>query len=743
MKTLHLASTLMLAAVLLLLGSQPLVAGPHGITAALGTPPLEPGLLAYVKEDPAGLPVLYFANADGTNERAIRSGVSSVVDWSSSGRYLAAVSGTNLLVLDAAGSQVAAIPVAVTGHYAWSPVADVLLAATEQPPADVSLRLYAPDGSLTRALDAPHGVTTLYNEVSWSPDGSQVIIPGCVGCNGTYFDAQPSTARHLWLVDTDGTPAHQLTNRSDVIEDGPHWSPDGARILFFERCSLAKPCPANAGSGSWVMRGDGAHRRLLVDGYEASWSPDGRHLVFLRDRYVGSGISPVAGTVYVGDAAGKHASAIVDSELFPWPLGWSRDSGRVFLQDDLGATIVEMDGADLIRVDNVSGVVEQYMPSATATPTPAATAAPEGKATPVAVATPTVSDLPASPSSGLPADPPADSADFSGAGLALDAAGTMYVSDCGTGRILKVVDAHTVAVVVGSGPGGFDAGFKGDGGPATRAQIQCPYGVLFDSAGNLVLADHGNSRIRKVSPRGIIQTIAGTGHPNSGWGSYGGDGGPAMQANLNDPTAIAYGPDGTLYISDRDNDRVRAVAPDGQMRTVAGTDAGGGFSGDGGPAAKARVDDPAGIAIAPDGTIYFADGNNRRIRKVTPDGIITTIAGNGKDVSRGDGGPAIKASLADPEALLLDADGTLYVTEGDGDRVRAITPDGLISTFAGTGKPGNTGDGGLASKATLDGVGNPDALAIDDAGTIYISSGDHIRAVDPSGVISTVLFQHP
>jgi sugar lactone lactonase YvrE len=244
-----------------------------------------------------------------------------------------------------------------------------------------------------------------------------------------------------------------------------------------------------------------------------------------------------------------------------------------------------------------------------------------------------------------------------------------------------------------------------------------------------------------VAPTGIIQTVAGAGHPTVGWGSYGGDGGPALTANLAAPQSIAYGPDGTLYITDRDNNRIRAVGPDGVMTTIAGGAPG--FSGDGGPAAKARLNRPDGLAVASDGTIYFADSNNERIRMIAPDGLISTIAGTGKDASAGDGGQATKASLADPEGLLLDSRGNLYISESEGNRVRVITPDGTIHAFAGTGQKGDSGDAGPATAATLDVVGDPGGLAIDAAGTVYISTSDRIRAVDTSRVISTFFFGDP
>jgi sugar lactone lactonase YvrE len=719
------------------------VAGQPAPTAALPpTPRLVAGLLAYVREDPSGQKILYFSDPDGTNERAIRTGISSVVDWSASGRYLAAMTDSGLVVLDPNGNQVGEIAGRYIKHAIWSPQSDELLVESELPWAKMGLGLYAPDGSIIRGLSAPTGVTTLYAEMSWSPVGDAVILPGCLGCNGTDLDAQPSTQRHLWLLgDRSGSPV-QLTSREDVIEDGPHWSPDGSRILFFERCTYAAPCPADAFNGTFVMNRDGTHRHLMVDGYEARWSPDGRHLAFLRDEYSGSGISPVAGDLYVGNATGGHASVIVHGPTFPWAIGWSRDSRRVFYQDDKGTWTVGRDGRDPVFLGKAWGVAQQFIAPDSVSSSPTATATPIATGLPAPAATDEpVSTSPTPSANLLPADPAVASSAYSAGSLAFDGSGNLYVSDCSAARIYRVIDAHTLAVVVGSGPGGFDAGFSGDGGPATRSEIFCPFGLLFDANGDLVLSDHGNSRVRIVAPDGIIQTIAGAGHPTVGWGSYGGDGGPAVTANLAAPQSIAYGPNGTLYITDRDNNRIRAVGPDGVMTTIAGGASG--FSGDGGPAATARLDRPDGLAIGPDGTIYFADSNNERIRKIAPDGLISTIAGTGKDASTGDGGPATKASLADPEGLLLDSKGDLYVSESEGNRVRVITPDGTIRAFAGTGQKGDAGDGGPATAATLDVVGDPGGLAIDRNGTVYISTEDRIRTVDQSGVISTFFYGDP
>jgi sugar lactone lactonase YvrE len=323
--------------------------------------------------------------------------------------------------------------------------------------------------------------------------------------------------------------------------------------------------------------------------------------------------------------------------------------------------------------------------------------------------------------------------------LAVGPDGSLYASDCAAARVYRI-GPDGVSVVIGSGPGGCGAGFKGDGGPATEAETLCPYGIAFDPEGRLVLVDHGNNRVRRVDEMGVITTVAGSG-PGQFQGGFEGDEGPATEGLMQEPTGVAIADDGVVFVADRDNDRVRRIGTDGVITTVAG----GGDStaadlGDGGPAMEASLDTPVGLAVDSEGNLYIADSGNWRIRRVTPDGVIETIAGTGEAASTGDGGPATEAAIGASGSLLLDATGNLYVGDPDGNRIRVITPDGTITTFAGTGASGETGDGGPASAATLRLRGDPASLAIDVSGNIYIGdSGNHvIRVVDPSGMISTL-----
>ena len=211
-------------------------------------------------------------------------------------------------------------------------------------------------------------------------------------------------------------------------------------------------------------------------------------------------------------------------------------------------------------------------------------------------------------------------------------------------------------------------GFSGDGGPATAARLNMSLGgVALDSAGNLYIADLLNERIRKVSPVGTISTYAG----NGGYGFWG-DGGPGTAAQLR-PRGMALDPAGNLYIADFGNSRVRKVTPGGTISTYAGTGTPG-FAGDGGPATAAQLSFPQGVALDSAGNLYIADSNNNRIRKVTPGGTISTYAGTGLQGFSGDGGPAIDAQLWFPVGVALDSAGNLYIADQENQRIRKVTP---------------------------------------------------------------------
>ncbi|MET9931167.1 MULTISPECIES: RICIN domain-containing protein [unclassified Streptomyces] len=300
--------------------------------------------------------------------------------------------------------------------------------------------------------------------------------------------------------------------------------------------------------------------------------------------------------------------------------------------------------------------------------------------------------------------------------------GTPQASDAGGQDAAAVIRA-----VAGTGI----AGGAGDGGPALSAQLSYPTGLAVDRAGALYAAEHGGHRVRKLTTDGKITTITGT-----GTAGFGGDGGPAAAARLNKPRDVVVDADGTLYIADAENHRVRKVTPDGTISTAAGTGTAG-FSGDGGPATSARLNNPYALLLDSTGVLYIAEWGNNRIRKVTPDGKISTIAGTGTAGYGGDNGPATSAHLRDPYGMTADSAGALYVADASNHRVRKITPDGTITTVAGTGTAGFSGDGGPATSARLD---RPYGLAFDSTGTLYISDfkNHRVRKVTPDGTITTV-----
>ena len=286
----------------------------------------------------------------------------------------------------------------------------------------------------------------------------------------------------------------------------------------------------------------------------------------------------------------------------------------------------------------------------------------------------------------------------------------------------------TAGIVAGDwhGDDPFDPGSSpfGDGGPATSAQLVCPIGAMFDPQGRLLVADHGHNRIRRINADDTIETIVGAGSPPvSNGGDFAGDGGPAVDAHLNSPAFLALDAAGNLYISDRDNDRVRMVAPDGTITTFAGNgDAA--YGGDGGPAVDASLDYPLQLAVGPRGDVYIADDNHNRIRKVSTTGIISTVIGDGSFGSAGDGGPASKAQVNDPQGVVFDASGNLYVSEYGGNRIRRIDPSGIVTTIAGTGADGLEGMGGPAINAHIP---QPGAMAIGPDGALYVDDEESTR----------------
>ena len=284
-----------------------------------------------------------------------------------------------------------------------------------------------------------------------------------------------------------------------------------------------------------------------------------------------------------------------------------------------------------------------------------------------------------------------------------------------------------ITTVAGTG----QSGSSGDGGLAIAAKLHDPYDVAVGPDGSFYIAEKYNNRIRRVSPDGIITTVAG-----SGVQGFSGDDGPAIQAQLNGPQGVAIAADGNLYISDTGNHRIRRVDRDGVITTIAGSGIYGGFGGDGGLSTQARLDHPNGLAVGPDGSLYIADEENNRIRRIGPDGFITTVAGDGSVVFNGDNIPATQASLYYPTDVAIGADGGLIIADSSHARIRRVGPDGIITTIAGNGSRDFSGDGGPGTQAALN---SPSAVAVTADGSVMIADygNSRIRRLSPGGIITT------
>jgi len=298
----------------------------------------------------------------------------------------------------------------------------------------------------------------------------------------------------------------------------------------------------------------------------------------------------------------------------------------------------------------------------------------------------------------------------------------------GSGRVY-VVDGNRVrrldAQAAPTVAGTGVRGFSGDGGPATDALLSSPAAIAFDSEGNLYIADAGNNRIRRVGRDGIITTVAGSGRRG-----YGGDGGPAALALLNSPAGIAVGFGDSVFVADTGNNRVRMISADGTISTVAGTGEPG-YAGDGGVASQAVLNSPQGLAVDAEDNLYITDSFNDRVRKIDLEGVITTIAGDGGQSYSGDGQPATEAGLnfatgplnGAGQALAVDQKGDLFVADGANNSVREVDVGGVIRTVAGTGRPGYAGER-VSPYSALD---LPLSVAVDSAGVVYIADADNGR----------------
>ena len=292
-------------------------------------------------------------------------------------------------------------------------------------------------------------------------------------------------------------------------------------------------------------------------------------------------------------------------------------------------------------------------------------------------------------------------------------------------------EAGIITTIAGTG----EAGYTGDGGPAPEALMREPFMCAFDAAGNLYVAESRNHCVRRIDARtGTITTVAGTGELG-----YSGDGGPAVEAQMSEPYSIRIDRNDDLYIVDRLNCAVRRVdAATGIITTVAGTGEAG-YSGDGGPGTEAMLREPNDCFLDGRGGLLIADIQDQRIRRLDlASGIITTFAGNGEKVRGGDGSPALQASILGARAVCMDSRGNTYIAEREGNGVRRVDANGIMSTFAGTGERGYDGDGGPAITATW---GAPKAIRCDSRdNVIVVDTENHaIRRIDPvTGIVTTI-----
>ena len=311
--------------------------------------------------------------------------------------------------------------------------------------------------------------------------------------------------------------------------------------------------------------------------------------------------------------------------------------------------------------------------------------------------------------------------------IALDSSGKLYIVDTGNQRV-RVVAGGTISTLAGTGT----PGFAGDGKAATSAQLNGPGGVAADSSGNVYIADSANHVVRKITSGGTISTFAGSG----GNAGFGGDTGPATSALLFNPIGLAIDKSGNVYIADSGNNLIRQVVG-ANINTVVG-----------GAATVLQLNHPTGIALDSKGVLYIADTGNRRIVRFA-NGTATPFAGNGLTKFSGDNGPATLAGINDPTGVCVDAAGSVYITDTFNNRIRRVTSDGIITTVAGNGFTGFAGDGGRALNASLS---FPRAVIADSSGNIYVAdtNNDAIRVLQaqaPSifagGVVNAGSFNAP
>ena len=309
-------------------------------------------------------------------------------------------------------------------------------------------------------------------------------------------------------------------------------------------------------------------------------------------------------------------------------------------------------------------------------------------------------------------------------GVTVDHVGNIYIADQYNNRVRKVSTSGTIATIAGTGV----AGYSGDNAAATAARLNNPSAVAVDAAGNIFVSDMLNNVVRKINTAGIITTYAGV----ISTGNFGGDGNPATASTvfLHTPMGLSVDASGNLYIAELDNDIIRMVSSAGIISTVAGVPNLGGYSGDAGAATDARLNQPSDVKIDAAGNLYIADNSNNVIRKVDASGTINTCIGSGTPGFSGDGGQATMANLYRPSGIALGNAGEIFVSDWKNQRIREVYPSGVIYTLGGTGAVGYTGDGGIAHYATMN---YPYSGSVDTGGNFYFADygNNAIRKITP------------
>jgi sugar lactone lactonase YvrE len=510
-----------------------------------------------------------------------------------------------------------------------------------------------------------------------SPSGDLTTFAGN-GQRGSGGDGGPATAAQL------GSPTGLAVDAAGNIYIADGWNNRVRKVA-----AASGIITTFAGVGGVLGIGDGGPATLAALQAPSAIAFDGDGNAYVADTFnhrirkiVPNGtITTIAGTGFSGNGSGDGDDGPATAANLTFPSGVTADAaGNVYFIDN--ETRVR-------KISAYTGIISAFAGTVLGCPS----TGDGGPATSAKLCTPRT--------------------------LSVDSIGNVYIGE--QVKIRKVNTAGVISTIAGTGI----EGGSGDGGLATSAQFSGINGLAVRENGDLFITDFSKRRIRQITfSDGKIQTVAGNGSPGGA-----GDGGSAASAQFYNPAGIAVDLNGNMYVADTYNHRVRKISFSGIITTMAGTGVQG-FSGDGGPATSAQLSLPQYVAVDPSGNVYISDLNHR-VRKVSPSGFITTVAGNGSINYSGDGGPATLAGLS-PKAIAVDANGNLYI--GDTFRVRRVGLDGIISTVAGTGVLGYSGDGGPATSAQMF---SPTGLSLDSAGNLFIAEDYRVRKVSTDGTITT------